>query len=80
MSDKESEVVFFIELVEHLKDEFFAQLVLLVVLEVSVEDKANAAAADNMGTQVAIDPLNIVLDASFPVVMLNALATVPKLL
>jgi len=58
LSRDQAEVVLGVKLAKHLYNELFAQLLLFVVFEVSVEDEAEAAPADHVVAQVETDPLN----------------------
>ena len=59
LSYTQSEIVFVVELAEYVVYQLFAQLVLLIVLEVGVKHEADAPLADHVVTQVELGPVQV---------------------
>jgi hypothetical protein len=62
LSYDQSEIVLVVELEENLVNQLFAQLVLLIVLEVGVEHEADAPLTDHVVTQVELGPVQVPVD------------------
>ena len=62
-SDSQPKIVIIVQLIVRLNDEFFAKLLLLVVVKVRVKHKRNTPIADRKVAQIDSHPLSILLQS-----------------